>query len=143
MSGYSGPPSRYDTDVVGKRVLAQIVDLVLSFGLLVGTMVLVGTGLGRPAPEAVFVVSPPVLVLYGGLLEGYWNGQTVGKRAVGIRVVDETGEPITVQQAFVRNVPAVVIPGWLAYLVALASMASTERRQRLFDLLARTVVVDA
>ena len=41
---------------------------------------------------------------YGGLLETFWNGQTLGKRAMGLRVVTPAGEPINGLQAVLRNV---------------------------------------
>lgn len=63
--------------------------------------------------------------------------------AADIRVVDENGSEASVGQAFVRNLPAIFNLGVLSLLVALAMMASTDRRQRLFDTLAGTVVVDA
>ena len=138
MSPYRGkPPSIDDTNVVGARIGAQIVDIVVMFVQILLVSMLLGGGRG-----AVFL-SFLTLPLYGGLLEGYWNGQTLGKKALGIRVVDERGPDATVSQAFVRNIPAVVIPGWLMYLVALASMAMTDRRQRVFDQVAGTVVVGA
>lgn len=41
---------------------------------------------------------------YGGLLETFWNGQTIGKRAFGLRVVTTAGEPINGLQAILRNI---------------------------------------
>ena len=41
---------------------------------------------------------------YGGLLETFWNGQTIGKRALGLRVVTTAGEPINGLQAVLRNI---------------------------------------
>lgn len=81
------------------------------------------------------------LPLYGMILEGNFDGKTIGKMLVGIKVVKVRGEPWDPAAACVRNVPAFVAPGWLAYLVALASMASSDVRQRLFDRIAETTVV--
>ena len=128
-------PSIHDTNVVGARIGAQVIDIVAMFVQLVIVATLLGGGRGG------FFLALLTLPLYGGLLEGYWNGQTLGKAALGIKVVDEQGGEVTVAQALVRNFPAVAIPGWLAYLVALASMAMSDRRQRVFDRFAGTVVV--
>jgi uncharacterized RDD family membrane protein YckC len=101
----------------------------------------------RPESEAAlrsFVgVSFLTLPLYGGLLEGLWNGQTVGKRVLGIRVVGSGGDEASLGQAFARNVPAVIMFSWATSAVALSSMAISDRRQRVFDLLADTYVVRA
>jgi len=128
-------PSRHDTDVVGARIGAQILDIIVMTIQLVVIAGLLGGG------RAGLFLALFTLPLYGGLLEGYWNGQTLGKKLLDIRVVDERGPEITVGQAFIRNVPSVLLPGWLVYLVALASMAMTDRRQRVFDQVAGTVVV--
>ena len=58
------------------------------------------------------VISFPLVLLtifflnwfYAGLFEAWWNGQTPGKRALGLRVVGIQGEPINPWQAILRNV---------------------------------------
>src|SRR2546429_5017497 len=40
---------------------------------------------------------------YGALLEGFWNGQTIGKRLFHLRVIDQAGLPLRIEQAWVRN----------------------------------------
>ena len=139
-------PDRDTTDVVGARIGAQIVDLVIMFVQVVAVGALL-VFLARPeraqSARGLFFLALLTLPLYGGLLEGYWNGQTVGKRLAGIKVVDQRGREPSVGQAFVRNVPAVVLFGWLPTVVALASIAINDYRQRLFDTAADTYVVRA
>jgi len=142
-SGYA-KPDRRATDVVGARIGAQIVDvlamLVQALAVTVGlTMVL------QPESEAAvegFVgLAFLTLPLYGGLLEGFWNGQTLGKRLVGIRVVNGRGEDCSVGQALARNLPAVILFSWLTSAVALAAIAISSHSQRVFDMVAGTYVV--
>lgn len=103
---------------------------------------------------------------YGGLFETYWNGQTPGKRMLGIRVVTTSGQPINGLQAVMRNVfryadlfpflslrmlnplfggeadmalPDVYLIPTL--LVGLATMFLNRRFQRLGDLLCGTMVI--
>ena len=40
---------------------------------------------------------------YGGFFEAYWNGQTPGKRIMGLRVLSTNGRPINGYQAILRN----------------------------------------
>ena len=40
---------------------------------------------------------------YGGLFESLWNGQTPGKRLMGLRVLTTEGQPINGMQAVMRN----------------------------------------
>ncbi len=79
---------------------------------------------------------------YGGLFEAYWNGQTPGKRIMGIRVVSIEGQPITPLQAVLRNIlrEADAQPVWL-YQVGLVAAMCNPRFQRLGDLACGTMVV--
>ena len=79
---------------------------------------------------------------YGAFCEAVFNGRTLGKRIVGIRVVSIDGVPITAGQAVLRNLLWTFewfLP--LGYLPAIASMLLTRRFQRLGDLAANTMVV--
>jgi uncharacterized RDD family membrane protein YckC len=76
---------------------------------------------------------------YYVVLEGAW-GATIGKRAVGIRVVSEDGEPIGLGASFVRNILRLV-DGLFFYIVGALVAASSPRGQRLGDRAAHTVVV--
>jgi uncharacterized RDD family membrane protein YckC len=79
---------------------------------------------------------------YGAFCEGVLNGQTLGKRLLGIRVVSEEGVAISGAQAILRNLVGTVdglLPFW--YQLGLASMLLTRKFQRLGDLAAGTMVV--
>lgn len=137
-------PSPGDTDVIGGRIVAQIIDLIIQFvQLLVVTFLLVAVF--PPQTEGgvtgLMLFALLSLPLYGAILERYWHGQTVGKRFAGIAVVDRHGDPPTFGQAAVRNVPAIIVFSWVAIAVALASIAMTEHNQRVFDQFAETYVV--
>ncbi len=79
-----------------------------------------------------------VFGLYAGIQE-LFAGRTFGKRIVGCYVVGEGGEPCTVQAVFVRNILRVVEFHFVAMAVL---VVLTPSRQRLGDMLARTVVVE-
>ena len=83
------------------------------------------------------------LLYYGyfAAFEALWGGQTPGKRAVGLRVISVTGQPITTFDALLRNLLRIVdqMPG--IYAVGVLSIFFTSRNQRLGDLVAGTVVV--
>ncbi len=75
---------------------------------------------------------------YGGVFEAYWNGQTPGKRIMGLRVLSTNGRPINGYQAVLRNLLRSVDTFMgLGVLV----MACNRRFQRLGDLVCRTMVV--
>jgi uncharacterized RDD family membrane protein YckC len=79
-----------------------------------------------------------VFGLYAGILE-ILMGQTFGKRIVGCRVVREDGEPCDARAVFVRNILRVVEFHFMALVLL---VLFTPARQRLGDLLARTIVVE-
>ncbi len=75
------------------------------------------------------------------------NGQTPGKRLLGLRVLTVDGQPINAMQAILRNLvrgadalPALggIVP---CYLVGLITASANDRYQRLGDLVAGTMVV--
>lgn len=143
-------PTRDDTDVIGKRVGAQIIDIILMGIVFFVVLTVFGALGGAAGPDSSVggaISSIGVLLAiglslgYGFLLEGFWDGYTVGKKLLGIKAVNEDGSELSAVDAFIRNIPAPFSLGWLAYLVALLSMAESDKRQRLFDRLAGTVVV--
>lgn len=79
--------------------------------------------------------------VYKLLLEAVWNGQTVGKRTAGIRVVQHSGLPVTFFQVLIRNLMRVVDFLPLNYLIGCVCILATRRSQRLGDIVAGTVVV--
>ena len=78
---------------------------------------------------------------YGALLEGFWNGQTIGKRLFHLRVIDQSGLPLRIEQAWVRNLMRVVDALPFAYLIGGISVLSSPIMQRFGDRVAGTLVV--
>jgi len=78
---------------------------------------------------------------YAALLEGFWNGQTIGKRLFHLRVIDQAGLPLRIEQAWVRNLMRVFDALPLAYLVGGISALSSPLLQRFGDRVAGTLVV--
>jgi uncharacterized RDD family membrane protein YckC len=80
------------------------------------------------------------LVLFYYVLCEATTGMTLGKRMVGIRVVDEDGEIVGLEGAVVRNLLR-VIDGLFFYLVGALFALTSARGQRLGDRAAHTLVV--
>lgn len=77
--------------------------------------------------------------LYMTVLLSWWNGQTVGKRAMGIRVVRLDGEPITWWVAFERA--GGYAAGFATGLLGFAQVWWDANRQAIHDRIVGTVVV--
>jgi uncharacterized RDD family membrane protein YckC len=115
--------------VIALVIAAFIASLLLSMGSV--------SGIG-PALVALFVI----VWGYQAFCEAVFNGQTLGKRLIGIRVVSDRGIPITGAQAVLRSLVGTIdgpIP--FCYLLGLASIVLTRKFQRLGDLAAGTMVV--
>ena len=135
---------------LGSRVLAITLDLTIQLsGLFVMLLALglIGNAAGASIPGWIAVVIVTFLSFlaifgYPVILETLWGGKTVGKRALGIRVVTTEGAPIRFRHASIRaalEIPDFFIPP--GGLVACLSVLFTRDDQRLGDLAAGTVVV--
>jgi uncharacterized membrane protein SpoIIM required for sporulation/uncharacterized RDD family membrane protein YckC len=137
---------------VGSRMAAAVLDtiiLYLSLLLLVivGSRVVNGSWLGAMAGGWIAAV---VVLLLFALVWGYfaafeaWNGgRTPGKQALGIRVVMDTGRPVTAGAAVVRNLVRLLDCYFplLPILPALLLMFVSKSNKRLGDMAAGTIVV--
>ena len=146
---------QYDVAGVGSRFIGAIIDAiivsVISFALILlivaSSALLDKLGLTWIAEPYVGFMSFLIVVNfvffwgYFILLEIAWNGQTVGKRAAGLRVITTDGRPVGVYQVFIRNLlrPVDFLP--ISYMAGVVSILLTARSQRLGDLAAGTIVV--
>jgi uncharacterized RDD family membrane protein YckC len=142
---------------VGSRVLALLLDILAEVALLFGGFTLAGfvavgaayTGAGDAALLAGLAVVGVVLVLVGYpvFCETVFGGRTLGKLALGLRVVRDDGGPVRFRHALVRALVAVAVewPGLLlplvTWLASLLTMLAHPYGKRLGDLAAGTVVI--
>jgi uncharacterized RDD family membrane protein YckC len=124
-----------------RRLLALIIDGVVCIPLIIPCL-LVMRFLGSTGAGVGFLYLAASL-LYFFLLELH-TGQTVGKRLAGLRVVRVDGRPVDVMGIGARNGLRLIdgIPG-LPLVGALSMTLTGERRRRIGDLAARTMVVEA
>src|SRR5215204_3554988 len=127
-----------------RRVLAALIDLVViaaGAAVLFAAAGVLGGGDAQVGAPLVAVVLCWALYYYFALESG--DGQTLGKKVTKIRVVRTDGAPATTREIAIRTVLR-VIDMQFVYLVGLIAMLVTgERRGRLGDLAARTMIVAA
>jgi uncharacterized RDD family membrane protein YckC len=141
----------YDIAGIGSRFLAAIIDsLVIGAALLIvwiiGAVLTSRSGLlGGAAGSLIAAIGGMLsfLILWGYyiIFELVWNGQSLGKRAIGLRVVREGGQPITFVSSAVRNLIRIVdfLPAF--YGIGVIVMFVDRRARRLGDLAGGTLVV--
>jgi uncharacterized RDD family membrane protein YckC len=129
-SGPSGPRAGF-----WQRFAAAFIDGLL-LGIPLGVIeAIIGTN--RAIDSAIGVVAG---IVYFGFFEGSTSGQTVGKRAIGIRVIDfNTGGPIGFGRAVIRFFGRYI--SLIACLLGYFWMLWDKERQTWHDKLASDVVV--
>ena len=128
------------------RSRAWLTDLALRLLALAACMVFLSKLSDLGAPDALltglfFLIMFAYLFLYFALFEYFWNGQTPGKRAFGIRVASINGARVTFGQALMRNIFRLIDQLPFAYGVGVACSLLNARFRRLGDLYALTEVV--
>src|SRR5690606_25870681 len=121
------------------RALAWLLDLVVRFGVLALMSPLLAAlgGLGRGLYLGLMFL---MFWAYPIVLEA-WHGRTLGKRALGLRVVARDGAPLGWMPAIVRNLLRTVDMLPFGYALGLVACLCDRHGRRLGDLVAGTLVV--
>lgn len=130
---------------IGSRIFAAFLDAVVMVILLMSGAFLSTAIMPASAGMGILLFLLVVLFVVAGysiLLESVWNGQTVGKKLMGIRVRMADGSPVTLGAAAVRSVLRLgdlLLPVLMAIDIILLFLSP--RAQRLGDIAANTIVV--
>jgi uncharacterized RDD family membrane protein YckC len=138
---------------VGTRLLAALLDALVMIGVILAALIvialldsLIALQPHRMSAESVLGAFT-LLFLFGFVftyyagLELLWNGQTVGKRALKLRVLQDNGTPVDAAAVLARTVVRLVDFLPVGYLVGLVSMIVDGRARRLGDVVGGTIVV--
>ena len=148
---------------IGNRFLAAAIDHAIQYTaivLVVWTFLTIANIdlMGSPDPKSRSFADLPnwtiavmiicLFLLFTGyfiLFESLWDGQTPGKRLLGLRVIREDGRPVTLWEAIARNLLRIFdsVPGFFVpvYSVGLIVIFLSTRDQRVGDIFAGTVVI--
>jgi uncharacterized RDD family membrane protein YckC len=137
---------QYEIAGIGSRFLAQIIDSLIIFAVLVAITILASAlgGVFSSGELALLIEVILGFILLAGyfmISEAVWNGQTLGKRSARLRVVGDHGEPLTLAQAAVRNLVRIVDFLPFLYGVGMLTLFIGGRGKRLGDFAAGTLVV--
>ncbi len=135
------------------RAAAFLLDILIVMAagaLYFGVLLVLGAELTCGVDPGLRVNSPVALafavlggIAFGGVFLLYFPlaearfGRTPGKAALGLRVVRENGLPIGYKEAFLRRLSFFFNIFWLDAIFVFF----TEKRQRAFDIIAKTVVI--
>ena len=134
---------------VGSRMAAAVLDTIIIYLSLLAITLIWGRVGGLFGSAGSWFLAFLLLLVYG-IVWGYfaafeaWNGgRTLGKQALGIRVVMDTGQRLTTGAAVVRNLVRLLdcyFP-FLPVLPAMLLMFLNKSNKRLGDMAAGTIVV--
>ena len=120
---------------LGAAILDVMIFIMYSF---VTSFVFAFTPIGFILP----VVNILSFFLYYILMEQFASGQTLGKKAVGIRVVRIDGSPLSLVDSCLRSF-LLLIEGAMTFgTLAILTSGTSKLRQRIGDLAADTVVIN-
>ena len=140
---------RYDLAGAGNRGFAALLDFLIATVIAFTAIVILSiagafSGISVFVLGGVMVIATLVLIwAYFILLEWLWNGQTIGKRAYRLRVINEDGSPAQFTAVLIRNLIRLVdfLPAF--YGLGVLVIVLSPKSQRLGDLAAGTYVVRA
>lgn len=159
-----GVPLKLQIASVGVRFAAQLTDLLITLVAAIAILILFAT-LELTTPQTWIAIASMLFFItripYYVLSEIVWNGQTLGKRLMKIKVVSNDGMSLSVHALVVRNLlkeAEIFLPGTLlltldsatpvASLLAFAWIIAAlmvplfnKRRRRLGDFIAGTYVI--
>jgi uncharacterized RDD family membrane protein YckC len=143
----------YQVAGIGSRFLASLLDTTIVVLLQVVILIVLAL-IVRSVAGSVFAdrISAWVYAIFGLVaaifywgyyifFEMLWNGQSPGKRWVGLRVIRADGTPITLSESLIRNLARLVDFLPAAYGIGIVTMFIDKQSRRLGDLAAGTLVV--
>src|SRR5258708_25743761 len=130
-------------------MIALAIDLMVQFFLLVVVLVaagaaMAGGGLDSASGGAVGLAGIVLIIVgYPAIFETLTRGRSLGKLALGLRVVSDDGGPERFRQALVRALTG-VLEFWIFFgIPALLASLLSSRGKRLGDMFAGTFVIQA
>lgn len=144
---------QYELASLGQRLVALMLDLVfvivyaMIIGFIIG-LVSVGSIYSDNYLRTIEIITVfqylliyPAYFFYHLACEVFFNGQSLGKKIMKIKVVKSTGEPPNLGDYFIRWVYRLVDLGFSLGAMGAIFISSSERSQRLGDIAANTIVV--
>jgi uncharacterized RDD family membrane protein YckC len=146
----------YELAGLGSRFLAMLADVIVQ--IVIAILIVWGLASlphGKTAPLSSseekwvqsFVVAIVVFFVfaiffgYFIIFEAAWNGQTIGKRLLGIRVVRDGGYPVDFMGSLIRNLVRAAEFALGFYALSAIVMLFSDENKRLGDYAAGTIVV--
>ncbi|WHY75327.1 RDD family protein [Neobacillus sp. WH10] len=137
---------------LGSRAAAFIIDQLLLTVVNILTIVVLffvmdGISSVQFLPDSFIPIAITIIILfivnwgYFFAFEFFLGGRTIGKKLIGIRVIQENGHSITLLSSFIRNLIRIIDSLPTAYFLGIIMIFFHPKHKRLGDLVAGTIVI--
>jgi len=135
----------YEVANIGDRILAQLIDLAVFFVYFILVLTFIGViAAYNPGGETIlviFIIAQIPIMLYSLLCELIFNGQTLGKYFLKVKVIKIDGSQPNFISYFTRWIMRIVDIWLFSGFVAIVSVIVNGRGQRLGDIAAGTTLI--
>lgn len=129
----------YEIASIGDRMLAFIIDFFLGLAYFFICMIMFNAFQAQSLIATLLILLP--ILSYSLWNEVFFNGQTVGKKIMNIKVISLNGNAATFSQYLLRWIFRIVDIWLFGFVVGLIAMAISSKHQRIGDLIAGTTLI--
>jgi uncharacterized RDD family membrane protein YckC len=130
----AGPITRFLAWAIDLATIIAIISILNALFAILGV-------LSRDLAKAANIIGFFIISIgYGILTEWYWQGQTIGKKLLRLRVLDAQGLRLQFSQIVIRNLLRFIDSLPMLYLLGGLFCLLSQRAQRLGDFAANTIV---
>lgn len=134
---------------VGARILGQVLDTVFKACYIIFVIIMfdsfnfdrIFASMDHWSIMAIFIIAFIPVFFYSFYQELIWNGQTLGKKIMKIRVIKLDGYSAGVGEYLIRWLFRIVEISILSGIIALLAIIFSKKNQRLGDIAAGTAVI--
>lgn len=138
---------------LGLRFLAIALDVFIVsaiYGLLVGivsgdvTKIFSRFGVSTGNVQVDLIVAVVIFIAYFSLLQGFWNGQTIGMKMANLKVMNKEKKVATFPQIILRNVIFLVTTFFslgLTVVINYILLVFTAKQNTIHDMLSQTYII--
>jgi uncharacterized RDD family membrane protein YckC len=132
----------YDLASLGERILGRLLDGVILFAYaVIAALFFVWSDMVDDFMWVMILVVAIPIVFYDLACEVFMNGQSIGKRVMNIKVISLDGAQPSLGQYIIRWVFRMIDFTMTSSLCALISVAVSEKKQRVGDMVAGTTLI--
>jgi len=131
----------YEVGGLGERMLAFLIDIGIFTALAIIGLVLSANLFSQKATGGYFIVVGLALLFYDLVCESFFNGQSLGKYVMKIRVISLDGNRPRFSQYLLRWLFRLIDCSLTSYIAGVLTIALTDKGQRIGDLVAGTAII--